>query len=194
MTKHTLHPIDKQKPKWTDEDLERMMIFCMLDRAQPYEKVCKVFNHLNQHGLTTRDEIKKISYPYKDEVYLTNLLKEAGHRFPNQTAKFLILFASNPINLRTASRDEIVKNIKGIGYKLASMFLRNTRGEEYAVLDVHVKRWLEERGFDPKANYKDLEHVFCHLAKGMGKTPYELDMEIWQGRRIGNRRQKIQSK
>ena len=194
MIKTTLHPIDKQKPKWTDEELEKMFVFCLLDRAMPYEKVCKAFNHLDKNGLTTREGIKQIFYPGKDKAYIASKLQEVGYRFPNQAAEFLILFASNPIDLRTSSRDEIVKNVKGIGYKLASMFLRNTRGEEYAVLDVHIKRWLEERGFDPKANYKDLEHIFCHLAKGMGKTPYELDMEIWQGRRIGNRRQKIQSK
>ena len=59
-------------------------------------------------------------------------------------------FSNNTINLRTATRDELVKNVKGIGYKLASMFLRNTRGEEYAVMDVHTKRYLKELGYDTK--------------------------------------------
>jgi thermostable 8-oxoguanine DNA glycosylase len=182
----SLHPIDRQKKNWTDEELEKMFIFCLLDRAMPYEKVCKAFNHLDQCGLTTRNGLKRISYPYKDEAHIANKLREVGYRFPNQTAKFLMLFVSNPIDLRNASRDEIAENVKGIEYKLASMFLRNTRGEEYAVLDVHVKRWLKEKGILFK-KYKDQERAFLSLARAMGKTPYELDMEIWQERRIGNK-------
>jgi N-glycosylase/DNA lyase len=186
MTKHTLHPIDHKRPDWSLDDLDRMMVFCILDRAQPYEKVCKAFDTLNKANMTTRLGLSNRSY-----AEIATALKIAGHRFPNQTAKFLKGFADSNINLKIATRDELVQNLSGIGYKLASMFLRNTRGEEYAVLDVHVKRWLEERGFDPKAHYKDLEKIFCYLAKGMGKTPYELDMEIWQERRIGNKKKKI---
>ena len=177
-----LHQIDKQKKNWTDDELDRMLVFCLLDRAQPYEKVCKAFDALNNADMSTRQGLKKHSY---GEIAST--LKNSGHRFPNQTAKFLKGFGESSIDLRTIPRDDLVSMTAGLGYKLASMFLRNTRGEEYAVLDVHIKRWLEERGFDPKANYKDLEIVFCSLARGMGKTPYELDMEIWQERRIGNK-------
>jgi N-glycosylase/DNA lyase len=168
------------------DDLDRMMVFCILDRAQPYEKVCKAFDTLSKANMTTRLGLLNHSY-----AEITAALKISGHRFPNQTAKFLKGFGESNIDLRIATRDELIQNLSGIGYKLASMFLRNTRGEEYAVLDVHVKRWLEERGFDPKAQYKDLEKVFCYLAKGMGKTPYELDMEIWQERRIGNKKKKL---
>jgi len=176
-----LHPIDQKKPNWSDEDLERMMIFCILDRAQSYENVCKVFDHLNRNLLTSRKGLKLLSV---DD--LERELRKAGHRFPNQTAKFLKGFADSTINLRTATRDEFVKNLPGIGYKLASMFLRNTRGEEYAVLDVHVKRWLKEKGVIYKS-YKDQERSFISLARMMNKTLYELDMEIWQGRRVGNK-------
>lgn len=178
-----LHPIDQKKPNWSDEDLERMMIFCMLDRAQSYENVCKVFDHLNRNLLTSRKGLKLLSV---DD--LERELRKAGHRFPKQTAQFLKGFSDSTINLRTATRDDLVENLPGIGYKLASMFLRNTRGEEYAVLDVHVKRWLEERGFNPNGRYQDLERIFLTLARGMNKTPYELNMEIWQAKRIGNKR------
>lgn len=188
-----LHPIDRQKPQWTDEDLEKLLVFCLLDRAMPYEKVCKVFDWLNRISLTTRKGIKESGYGIK-ELSLALSTKEAGHRFPNQTAKFLHAFSKSTYNLRTITRDELMTEQPGLGYKLASMFLRNTRGEDYAVLDVHIKRWMEERGFNPDAPYKDLEHAFLMLAKGMGKTAYELDMEIWEERRIGNRKKNVQGK
>jgi N-glycosylase/DNA lyase len=180
----SLHPIDRQKPKWTNEDLERMMIFCMLDRAQPYEKVCKIFDTLNKADMTTR-----LGLWNHTSTEIVSTLKTAGHRFPNQTTKFLKGFSESDIDLRTATRDELVRTLSGIGYKLASMFLRNTRGEEYAVLDIHVKRWLKEKGI-PFKKYKDQERAFLSFARAMGKTPYELDMEIWQERRIGNKKLK----
>lgn len=177
----SLHPIDRKRPDWTKEDLERMLVFCLLDRAQSYENVCKSFDALNKKDMTTREGLSDHSYRE-----IATVLKGVGHRFPYQTTKFLKAFGSSDVDLRTISRDDLVMNVLGIGYKLASMFLRNTRGEEYAVLDVHVKRWLKEKGIHFK-KYKDQERAFLNLAREMGKTPYELDMDIWQGRRIGNK-------
>jgi thermostable 8-oxoguanine DNA glycosylase len=184
----SLHPIDTQKSNWTDDELDKMFIFCMLDRAMPYEKVCNAFDNLDKNNLSTRKGLKKILYPFKDVDYVANVLRETGFRFPNQTAKFLILFAMNPIDLRTADRDTIVKNVKGIGYKLASMFLRNTRGLNYAVIDIHIKRYLTEQGYNINKNYKAIEKDFMNVASKLNRDPYELDMAIWQERRIGNRK------
>lgn len=178
----SLHWVDKQKKEWTDNELDKMFIFCMLDRAMPYEKVCNAFNCLDTFGLTIRRHLRDTT-----EENLVDLLKSTGFRFPNQTAKFLKEFSVNPIDLRTASRDEIVKNVKGIGYKLASMFLRNTRGINYAVIDVHIKNYMSELGYDINKSYKELEKDFYNVAKELNLDPYTLDMEIWQNRRIGNR-------
>jgi len=170
------------KNNWSDKDLERLMVFCLLDRAMPYEKVCKVFDYLDNMGLTTKENLRDI-----EERELADALKMSGHRFPNQTAKHLKGFSESEVSLRTGSRDELIQHIPGLGMKLASMFLRNTRGEPYAVLDVHVKRWLKEQGFKG-GSYKKLEQDFLSKCRELGKTPYQLDMEIWQQRRIGNRR------
>lgn len=64
------------------------------------------------------------------------------------------------------------------------MFLRNTRGETYAVVDVHIRRWLAERGYNPKAPYQELEDAFLKEAAKLNKDPRDLDLEIWQERRI----------
>ena len=178
MIEMSLHPIDRKDEVWSNIDLDRMFIFCMLDRAMPYIKVCKAFDHLDEYNLTTREGLKTVT---KEE--LISNLRESGFRFPVQTATFLMEFSNNTINLRTATRDELVKNVKGIGYKLASMFLRNTRGEEYAVMDVHTKRYLKELGYDTK-DYKEMEKIFKNIAKEKNIPLYDLDMQIWQERRV----------
>lgn len=184
----SLHPIDKNG-NYTEEQLDKFLVFCLLDRAMPYEQVCKIFQWLDYIGLTTRTGIKASGYGPKE---LANALSCEGtkHRFPNQTAKFIYAFSLSNVDLRNASREELMEKLPGLGYKLASMFLRNTRKEDYAVIDTHIKRWMEQRGFNPNAPYKDLEKAFLYIARGMGKTAYQLDMEIWQENRVGNRRKK----
>jgi N-glycosylase/DNA lyase len=53
------------------------------------------------------------------------------------------LDSSDPV----ATREWLVENIKGIGYKEASHFLRNIgMGENLAILDIHILRSLKELG------------------------------------------------
>lgn len=86
----------------------------------------------------------------------------------------------------------MVDRCHGIGMKLASMFLRNTRGDDYAVIDVHIRRYLEERGIT--GNYLHLENEFRKIAESQGKSVTELDLEIWNERRVGNAVQMWQEK
>jgi len=186
----SLHPIDNPSSRqaYSDEELDKFMVFCLLDRAMPYEKVCKVFDWIDRLGLTTRKGIRDSGYSIQ-ELALALHTKGESHRFPNTTARFLYQFGRNRIDLRRATREEIVDHVLGMGYKLASMYLRNTRGEKYAVLDIHVRRWLAEKGIKGK-NYKDLEAKFLVKCKELGQSPYDLDLKIWQERRIGNRKGK----
>lgn len=184
-----LHKIDRpeESKKYTKLELDEFMVFCILDTAVPYEMVCKVFDALKKKNLTTRKGLDKaMTYTIR------NTLKGAGYRFPMQHATRLKAFGKNDINLRKATRNELVKNIKGIGMKLASMFLRNTRGEDYAVLDVHTLRWLQTNHKFPddiwkRMTYQEKETFFRLDAKFLGKTTKELDLEIWQKMRVGNR-------
>jgi len=187
-----LHSIDRpeESDKYTKQELDKFMVFCILDTSVPYEKCCEAFNALNDAGMTTRKKLRNHTpLPIKLE------LQNVGYRWANQKSKYLYEFAHNDIDLKTASRDEMVKNIKGVGMKLASMFLRNTRGHEYAVIDIHTDRWLERelKAFDqwkPKMTYEEKEKAFIGFANMLGKSTMELDLEIWQENRIGNRNKK----
>lgn len=83
-----------------------------------------------------------------------------GVRFPNNKAQFLIEARRLFRNGRTfclkrridpsdvaASRDWLAKEVKGLGYKEASHFLRNIGlGKDLAILDVHILRNLKKLG------------------------------------------------
>ena len=74
------------------------------------------------------------------EKQLAKKLKNLGHRFPNARARYIVE-ARKQKNLikkilnqknEQETREWLVKNIKGIGYKEASHFLRNTGFENIA--------------------------------------------------------------
>lgn len=187
-----LHSIDRpeEDKKYNKPQLDEFMVFCILDTACSYEMVCKAFDELKKMKMTKRKDIMK----WREDM-IENTLKRVGYRFPKQQAGRIKDFGYSSIDLKTASREELVRDVKGIGMKLASMFLRNTRGHEYAVIDVHTDRWLEKelRAFDqwkPRMTYEEKERAFIGLANILGKTPMELDLEIWQKNRIGNRKKK----
>ena len=182
-----LHKIDKPDGGYKALQLDEFLVFCILDTAVSYEMVCKSFDALKKSDMTTRGGIMR----WRVDM-IENTLRKSGYRFPKQHAKRIKDFGYSMVNLRTITRDEMVKEIRGIGYKLASMFLRNTRGEEYAVLDVHTLRWLQKRADIPdnkfkKMSYGEKEKLFIFASELMGKTVTELDLEIWEKNRIGNR-------
>ncbi len=84
--------------------------------------------------------------------------------------------------------------VHGVGPKTARFFILWTRpGALCAALDTHVLKWLRSLGYAaPKstpqagARYEELEQAFLREAKQRGKTPRELDYEIWE--RYSNRK------
>ena len=70
-----------------------------------------------------------------------------------------------------------------------SFFVMHSRkGEKVTTLDVHILKWLSEQGVENvplqtpqnEVTYKRLETEFLERAKKMGKSPAELDLEIWK--------------
>lgn len=82
---------------------------------------------------------------------------------------------------------EDLEKVHGIGPKTSRFFIMWIRpGERYAALDVHILRWLKARGHDaPRTTpsypkYSHLEAIFIAEADALGKTPRQLDYEIWE--------------
>ena len=130
-------------------------------------------------------------------------MKLAGvHRYPNERAKYIVHsrnFLSADCDLKLSERlagfdndlerrDWLAreKRIKGLGYKEASHFLRNTGYFGYAILDKHVLRCLAELKIidDPKppnsrTRYLTVEGKLRGLTKRVGIDFDELDLVLW---------------
>lgn len=175
--------IDKPHNVWHNNNVEKLFIFCILDRAMPYETVCRIFKGLEHAGFTSFDRLRKVP---TGRIALE--LKSFGHRFYNQTAEFIKYNVDRftVADLWLMSRYVLAKYIKGFGYKLASMFHNRLHGSNYAIIDVHVDRFLEKQGYHLKS-YLEKEGKLQEIAKSRGMTMEQLDWEIWNKNRIGNR-------
>ena len=81
------------------------------------------------------------------------------------------------------------KEIKGIGYKEASHFLRNIGFKGYAILDKHIINSLHEFGVvktneKPRNNreYLEIEQKFIEFSREIGIDMGELDLLLWSSK------------
>ncbi|SHF29956.1 N-glycosylase/DNA lyase [Marinitoga hydrogenitolerans DSM 16785] len=126
-----------------------------------------------------------------DELEYT--LKKVGHRFPSKRAQYIV---SNRWIIGTIRhlfvlpyyqvREFLVKNIKGIGWKEASHFLRNVGYGEVAILDKHILRlMLVDNLIDSipkgwtKKRYLDYEKRLKVLEKYFNEPIGKLDLYLW---------------
>ena len=127
------------------------------------------------------------------EEELAQTLKENKYRFPNVRSKYIIEARDNMTQLAKilkstndgSLREWIVKNIKGIGFKEASHFLRNIGYEDYAIIDFHiidllVKHNLIQRPkYLTKSKYLEIETVLKNIGQNSNLNLAELDLYLW---------------
>lgn len=128
------------------------------------------------------------------ELKLTGLFKEYGYRFPNIRSKFIIEARKSQAELKNKIKSElnnnnlrewIVRNIKGIGYKEASHFLRNIGFTNYAIIDFHIIDLLVTHGLIDrpktltKRKYLEIENILKNLADKFNLNLAELDLYLW---------------
>jgi N-glycosylase/DNA lyase len=130
--------------------------------------------HRLRHGF--RYKLKRPSYIVHTRDYLK---KEHGFKLGRLLQSF-----SDP----DARRDFLVFNrdIKGIGFKEASHFLRNIGYRGYAILDKHILNCLAELGvirrnrkpLNPR-RYRRIERKMRAFADRIGIDMDELDLLLW---------------
>ena len=134
---------------------------------------------------------------------MTRALKKAGaHRFPAARPRYIVVTRnylrtnfdmslrkklrsfSDPFERRDWLAQE--KQIKGLGYKEASHFLRNIGVKGHAILDKHVMRCLAEVGVVDAAKppatrkkYLEIEQKYLRFAKDIRINCDELDLVLW---------------
>jgi len=136
---------------------------------------------LNGTKKAINKELQKVRFKNKKTEYLL----EARNKFfkGGDSIYSIIKKSKSPITLR----EYLVKNLKGIGWKEASHFLRNIGlGADIAILDRHIIRNLIELGVlgeYPKnlseKKYIEIEEKMKKLSKNLNIPMDTLDLVFW---------------
>lgn len=158
------------------------LCFCIMTANCGAEKCIEIHNLIGEEFLNLSEE------------GLVQKFKEYGYRFPNVRANYImnardcknalsqILCSSQN---RLTLRDNIVKTIKGLGYKESSHFLRNIGFTDYAIIDFHIvdllvtHKLIEKPKTMSKSKYLEIEEVLINLGASLGLNMAELDLYLW---------------
>jgi N-glycosylase/DNA lyase len=127
------------------------------------------------------------------EERLAKFLKNHGHRYPNARANYIVHSRKckesleDVLNYRDENkiREWLVKNVKGLGYKEASHFMRNIGFRNVAIIDFHIidllvkYKIIERPKTITKKRYLEIEQVLARLAAKLHISLAELDLYLW---------------
>jgi len=124
---------------------------------------------------------------------LAKKLKEVGHRFWPQRAERIVKARECKTELCSLVfkksgkeiRQWIVENVKGLGMKESSHFLRNIGYKDVAIIDFHIVDLLVDEGLieRPKTliekKYLEIEEILEDLGEKVRLNLAELDLYLW---------------
>jgi len=165
------------------EELLDELIFCILT-PQSKAKVCfQAVENLKDKKFNfdeTLNCLKGVRFKYKKSDYIKEAIQifKENDSLKNQIQNFDSIFDL---------REWFVKNIKGLGYKEASHFLRNIGfGENIAILDRHILKNLYKIGIIEKIpsslskkKYLEIEEEMRKFAKKIYIPLEHLDFVLW---------------
>jgi N-glycosylase/DNA lyase len=126
---------------------------------------------------------------------IVEILKVQGHRFAEKRAEYIIIARELAPALKgaiqgfqdiKAAREWLAKNVKGIGWKESSHFLRNVGYLDVAIIDRHIISNMVDHGIlkeRPKSitkrRYLEYEQILAKVARRVGMTLGEMDLYLW---------------
>jgi len=153
-------------------------------------------------GLNSVDAVRSLLLNGQPEEMTAALKKAGAHRFPVARPRYIVTTRayfranfdmalrkrlrsfSDPLERRDWLAQE--KQIKGLGYKEASHFLRNIGVKGHAILDKHVMRCLAEVGViespqppSHRKKYLEVEQQLLKFAREVKINCDELDLVLW---------------
>jgi len=163
----------------------RELCFCLLTANYTAQGAINICREENKTGAFTACPVEDISV----------FLKKHKHRFPNARAKYIYEARQYCTEIKKIiedfkdereAREWLVKNIKGLGYKEASHFLRNMGYENVAIIDRHILNVLYENKIIPeipktmsKKKYLEIEKQLEKIAGEVNMNLAELDFYLW---------------
>ncbi|MGV9141683.1 MAG: N-glycosylase/DNA lyase, partial [Promethearchaeota archaeon] len=125
---------------------------------------------------------------------LAEKFKELGYRFPNIRSEYVVEARKKINELKKALNSKrndkelrawVVKNIKGLGWKEGSHFLRNIGYNNLAIIDRHIidilvnNELVERYKTLTKKRYLEIEEILENLGKDLNLNLAELDLYLW---------------
>lgn len=195
--------LELKENRKTKEKVFSELCFCLTTANSSAEMGIKV-----QNAIGSRVETLTLEQ-------LTNALRKLGYRFYNVRAKYIFEARKHKENVwamvrechndsrsaeQSASyepqancgspefelRDWLVDNVKGLGFKEASHFLRNLGFKDVAILDRHILRTLCEKGLINSVpaslnekKYLQYEKELEKICRMTGLKQGELDFYLW---------------
>jgi len=166
------------------EGLELQILFWIFAAGKNGHTAARCLNNI----LSEHSKLTGLISPLLILKRIDNLgseLKKFGVGCYNNKSKAILDLISKNLDLSTCSIEDL-ENVWGLGPKSVRCFMIHTRkNQNIAGLDRHVLRYLGELGYKvPKSTpnkkqYLEIEKIFIDLAKSMGKSISELDLEIW---------------
>jgi N-glycosylase/DNA lyase len=166
----------------SEEAIQKELIFCLLTPQSNAKSCWRAVEQLFKEG---KWDIPSISNALKSRT-----------RFHNNKAKYVLEALNNWGNIRQIInndndiiklRNNLAENIKGLGLKEASHFLRNigSSNNQIAILDRHILRNLKalkiinEAKIKSNKHYLEIEQSFLKFSKDI-KIPIDhLDLLFW---------------
>lgn len=176
-----------------DVKLFEELVFCIFTAGASARMGLKSIDRVKPHLLTagrrgfTKLLISAHRYPASRSRYIVHTRKYLRHSLDFRLAEKLEAFGAD----NDGRRDFLAANpdIKGIGYKEASHFLRNVGFKGYAILDKHILRTLSGFGVidspEPpttKRKYLAIEERMKNFSRNVGIDFDELDLLLWSNR------------
>lgn len=172
-----------------DEEIFTELAFCILTPQSKARTCWDAILKLKKNDLLFQGTVEQTK-PYLNCARFKN--KKAHYLVETRTlfmqnGKISIKFRISTFDSTYACRDWFVENIRGLGYKEASHFLRNIGlGENIAILDRHVLRNLAMIGLIEdipnsmsRKKYLEIERKMAEFAKQIHIPLSHLDLLFW---------------
>ena len=145
-------------------------------------------------GIKAQKELRLNGFLSMSKEDTARELRRLGHPYPERRAEYIVEAREHKDIYKKISsfkdervaRDWLVRNIKGIGYKEASHFLRNVGFKNVAIIDRHILKVMVKHGLIEKTpktltrkKYLELEEKLKEVAEETGLSLAELDLYLW---------------
>lgn len=188
----------KESPlkKIIDERMKEFSYFRSASNEEVFLELCFCFMTANFQAEKSWQIQKEINSGFWElsEKELQEKLKNLGHRFWPQrgTRIYNARWLKDTINSELSKfeneiemREWIVENLKGLGMKEASHFLRNIGYNNVAIIDKHIINILVSENLieRPKTitlkKYLEIENILRELSHQTNLNLGELDLYLW---------------